>query len=100
MVPDPNKQIRDPDTDPGGPKTYGSYGSGSGCGSETLEKKSIILMHQTALSVTGLFSTHVSSRGTGGFCSQELTALTSLKEFQQESFVAGFVSATLKEALR
>jgi hypothetical protein len=25
----------DPDADPGGPKTYGSYGSGSGCGSET-----------------------------------------------------------------
>jgi hypothetical protein len=26
----------DPDADPGGPKTYGSYGSGSGCESATL----------------------------------------------------------------
>ncbi len=34
--PDPDLWLTDPDADPGGPKTYGSYGYGSGCGSATL----------------------------------------------------------------
>jgi hypothetical protein len=61
-----------------------------------LEKKSrsIILMHKTALSVSGLFSTRVSSRVTISKHTYG-TALTSFKEFEQESL---FVSATLKGA--
>jgi hypothetical protein len=33
---DPYLCLTDPDADPGGPKTYGSYESGTGCGSTTL----------------------------------------------------------------
>ncbi len=34
-----------PDADPGGPKTYGSYGSGSGFGSATLLQSIISYLH-------------------------------------------------------
>jgi hypothetical protein len=33
----------DPDSDPGGPETHGSYGSGFESGSATLRKKAVML---------------------------------------------------------
>jgi hypothetical protein len=33
LEPDPYLVLMDLDANPGNPKTYGSYGSGSGCGS-------------------------------------------------------------------
>ncbi len=49
--PEPYLVLMDPD--PGGPKTYGSYGSGSGSGSATLLRRMVLYDHEYGMALGG-----------------------------------------------